>query len=472
MLLLDTSESIASFSSMESWRWLINFFVIALALLLANVLRRNIPILRKSLMPSALIAGCFILLVKLIPGCESIIDKQAMEIVTYHALGLGFVALALKNNRIQSRSTPTKVVETGCVTASTYVLQGIVGLVITVPLFLWWNRETFFYSSGLLLPMGYGQGPGQALNFGIIFQNSAADKGILFAGADFGLALAAMGFIVGSVVGVIYMNILRRKNKLTIKSGDYHEQYTLSDYEDKNEIPHSESIDKLTVQICLVLVVYAGVYGIMQGIENMNLGDFGTKTIKPMVWGFNFLWGTLVGVLMKSLLNGFKRAKIMKREYINNYMLNRISGTCFDVMIVAGTAAISFENLSAIWMPFTIVAVMGAIATFWYLKKVCAHLYPDYSNEGFFSMFGMLTGTASNGMILLREIDPKFETPAANNLVLQTIPAIVFGFPVFLLMGYAHQGLKETFITIGLLVLFFILTTLWLFRKKIFKKKK
>ncbi len=31
-------------------------------------------------------------------------------------------------------------------------------------------------------------------------------------------------------------------------------------------------------------------------------------------------------------------------------------------------------------------------------------------------MFGMLTGTASRGMILLREIDPNYETPAANNL--------------------------------------------------------
>lgn len=471
MILLDTVESVTSFASHDAWRWLLNFFIIASALLIANVIRRNVPLLRKSLIPTALIAGCIILLVKVIPGLEMTIDKQSMEIMTYHALGLGFVALALKNNRIQSRSNPTKVIETGCVTASTYVLQGIVGLAITIPLFLWWNKDTFFYSSGLLLPMGYGQGPGQALNFGVIYQNSAAAEGIAFSGADFGLALAATGFLVGSVLGVIYMNILRRKNKLTIKSGEYHEQYTLRDYENENEIPNTESIDKLTVQVCLVLLVYAGVFAIMMGVENLELGDFGTKTIKPMVWGFNFLWGTLLGVLMKSILNGFKRAKIMKREYINNYMLNRISGTCFDIMIVAGTAAISFENLSTIWLPFLLVAVVGALATFWFLQKVCKHLYPEYPYEGFFSMFGMLTGTASNGMILLREIDPKFETPAANNLVLQTIPAIVFGFPVLMLMGFAPQGLKQTLITVGLLLLFFIVACLWLFRKKIFKKK-
>ena len=86
-------------------------------------------------------------------------------------------------------------------------------------------------------------------------------------------------------------------------------------------------------------------------------------------------------------------------------------------------------------------------------------------------MFGMLTGTASNGMILLREIDPKFETPAANNLVLQTLAAIVLGFPVLLLMGFAPQSMKATWITLGILVVFWAALTVFMMRKKIFKKK-
>ena len=49
----------------------------------------------------------------------------------------------------------------------------------------------------------------------------------------------------------------------------------------------------------------------------------------------------------------------------------------------------------------------------------------------------MLTGTASTGMILLREIDPNFETLAAQNLVLQQLPAVVFGAPLLLIVGFA-----------------------------------
>ncbi|MCQ2300252.1 MAG: hypothetical protein MJZ81_09040 [Bacteroidales bacterium] len=472
MILIDALPQVTSFASPSSWAWLVQFFLIAVALLVANVIRCKVKFMSKSLIPTALIAGLMILLLKLIPSFNELINKPSMEILTYHALGIGFVALALKNNKLESRSTTMKVTETGAVTAATYVVQGIVGLAITIPLFLFWNDKDFFYSSGLLLPMGYGQGPGQALNFGNIYQGWAMNSGIGFAGADFGLSIAAIGFLVGSIIGVVYLNYLRRKGRLQAKSGDYKEVYTLQDYESENEIPNTESVDKLSIQVCLVLFVYCLVFLFMWGIEQADLGNFGTKTLKPLFWGFNFLWGTLFGVLVKNVLNLFKKKKIMEREYINNYMLNRISGLCFDVMIVAGTAAISFDSLRRIWLPLLIVCTVGALATFLFVRVCAKHLYPGYEYEGFFSMFGMLTGTASNGMILLREIDPKFETPASNNLVLQTIPAIVFGFPILLLMGFAPQSFHNTILTLVILAVIEVLFCLFIFRKKIFRRNR
>ncbi|MBQ6683463.1 MAG: hypothetical protein IJM74_05115 [Bacteroidales bacterium] len=459
-----------SFASMTAWNWLIQFFIIVVALLVANLIRCNVPLFRRSLLPSALLAGLIILCLKPFGFFSLLVNKASMEIITYHALGLGFVAMALKNKKIKSSTTTMKVVETGAVTASTYILQGFVGLMVTIPLFLFLNNGEFFYASGLLLPMGYGQGPGQALNFGVTYSGWAESQGINFKGADFGLSIAATGFIVGSIVGVLYMNVLRRKGLLRKKDADYKETYTLEDYQSDNEIPHAESIDKLTVQICLVLLVYFLVFLLMYGIQQLDLGQFGTKTLKPMVWGFNFLWGTLLGVLVKVIINRLRKNKLMQREYINNFTLDRLAGTCFDFMIVAGTAAIDFSNLRGLWLPLILVCALGAVATFFYVRACSRYLYPDYPYEGFFSMFGMLTGTASNGMILLREIDPKFETPAANNLVLQTIPAIVFGFPVLLLMGLGPQSLNACLITFGILLVAFLIFALFIFRKAIFRK--
>jgi len=84
-------------------------------------------------------------------------------------------------------------------------------------------------------------------------------------------------------------------------------------------------------------------------------------------------------------------------------------------------------------------------------------------------MYGMLTGTASTGIILLREIDNDFQTPAADNMVYQNFPAIVFGFPMMLLATLAPQ---KPALTMVILVIFFIVMNVILFRSFIFRRKK
>jgi ESS family glutamate:Na+ symporter len=83
-------------------------------------------------------------------------------------------------------------------------------------------------------------------------------------------------------------------------------------------------------------------------------------------------------------------------------------------------------------------------------------------------MYGMLTGTASTGIILLREIDGEFKTPASDNMVYQNFPAIVFGFPMMFLATLAPA--KPVLVLI-IFILFFAGMNILLFRSKIFKKK-
>ena len=409
MFLSSGGLAVTSFATPEVWHAIVQFFIVAVAVLAGNVLRRKVKILRRSLMPSALLGGLIILLLKLWPSFNDLIDKRMMEVVTYHTLALGFIAMSLRASKDSNRANTRTVIDTGTLTIGTYIVQGIVGLLVTIPMFIWWRNpdagRDIFYSSGLLLPMGYGQGPGQALNFGTIYQIGAGEQGISFQGIDFGLSIATIGFLVGSVVGVIYMNILNRKKKLTINEGEIETAHTIEDYENGNELPHSESVDKLTIVAAIVLLTYGLVYLLMSFIGGLDLGNFGEKTLKPLVYGFNFFWGILFGSLVKMIIKRLLKMGVMHREYLNDFLLNRISGFMFDIMIVAGTAAISFENLKSIWLPLTIVCVVGAIVTFLYVRWVSFRIYPGYKYEGFFAMFGMLTGTASNGMILLREID-------------------------------------------------------------------
>ena len=140
-------------------------------------------------------------------------------------------------------------------------------------------------------------------------------------------------------------------------------------------------------------------------------------------------------------------------------------------MIVAGIGAIQLDIIKDYWAVLLIMALLGVVFTFLYIKLISKKLFYGYRHEEFLVMFGMLTGTASTGVILLREIDPMFETPASDNVVYQTFPAIVLGFPMMLLAAFCPKSDMATFITFGIMLVYFIVLNLVLFRSLIFKKR-
>ena len=83
-------------------------------------------------------------------------------------------------------------------------------------------------------------------------------------------------------------------------------------------------------------------------------------------------------------------------------------------------------------------------------------------------MYGMLTGTASTGVILLREIDGDFKTPVSDNLVYQNFPAMVFGFPILIL---ATMAPTQPYLTLGIVMAFMIVLNILLFRSFLFRKR-
>ena len=79
--------SISSFGDEGVWSFLIQIFILIAALLVGNILRRKIPFIRKSLIPTSLLGGLLILLLKLLPFYDNMVNQATMEIITYHALG-------------------------------------------------------------------------------------------------------------------------------------------------------------------------------------------------------------------------------------------------------------------------------------------------------------------------------------------------------------------------------------------------
>ena len=355
-----------------------------------------------------------------------------------------------------NKKRTTEIFNTGVSTVSTYLLQGVVGMGITIisALFI----SGFFSAGGILLPFGYGQGTGQALNYGSIFETENGFVG----GKTFGLTIAALGFLSASIGGVIYLNVIKKRRKINLGENE-DEKLTVEDVQPANEIPMQGSMDKMTMQVAFVLVAYMLTYLLMFLLGKLLPG------MKAVIYGFNFLIGVLSATLIKLVFNFMRKKNIVKKGYINDFLMTRVSNFFFDIMVVAGIAAIRLGLLQDYWGIIIILGVVGLVVTYVYQYFVSRVLFKEYKDEQFLMMYGMLTGTASTGTILLREIDGDFETPAADNMVYQNFPAIVFGFP---LMVIATLAPKKPILSLIILFGFFIVMNLILFRSFIFKRRK
>lgn len=449
------------------WGPIIQIGIIAVLVIIANILRRKILFVQKSMIPTAVLAGFLLLLLKQL-NLVPVISTEFLESVTYHSIALGFIAMSLRIPEKTADSERMIGSKSGALIVSTYLVQALVGLIISL-LLSYTFMPDLFKASGILLPMAYGQGPGQANNVGTTYEALG-----MTGGRSFGLSLAAAGYLCACVVGVIFLNIYNRQGKLK-RANEIDEisgSVTIDTFQDKNEVPMSESVDRLSIQAALVCLVYLLTYLITWGITEllMLISPGLAGTVSTLLWGFNFIIGSMLATACRSLFTGLKKIKLMNRQYQNNYLLTRISGFLFDVMIICGIASIDIDDLKGYWIPFVLMAVVGGIVTFIYLMFMSKKLYKDYIYEGFFSMYGMLTGTISSGVLLLREIDPQMKTPAANNLITGSSFGIAFGAPLLILIGMAPKSDTMTLIVFGLVVIY--LAALLLFIFKASKKKK
>ena len=426
------------------WNNILQLGLISFAILIAYYLYRRINILRKTMMPVA-VAGGFMLLAARYMGLR--LDEALLESVVYHFLALGFIASAFRVTQKDKKAVGDHTgLKSGAIIVSTYLLQGILGLGISL-LLSYTLMPGLFRASGMLLPMGFGQGPGQANNVGTMLEGAG------FAGGrSYGLSIAAMGYLVACSVGVIMLNVLRRRKAIQLPPES--SQETVAENR-ASSMP--VSLDALSLQAAGVIVIYLATYWVTRGLTEglAVLVPRASGTITSLIWGFNFILGSALAMLARALMQRFSRDTTADTIRHKNEILSRISGVCFDYMVVAGIASIRLEDIRGLWIPFLLTTLLGGILTWLYLSLVCKRVYPDYYSQGLIAMFGMLTGTISSGVLLLREIDPDLSTPAANQLLVGSGFAIILGAPMLVLISIAAQSDLLTWISLGIMLVYF-----------------
>ncbi len=410
---------------MPEWGVITYFLLIGVLMFVAKVLKTWVPGLNKVVIPTALLGGFIglvlsLILAPIIIGEDTFIDVEVMGYIVYHALAIGFIALALKRNDSKIKK---KIWSTGMLITSTYSLQAIIGIILVFVLF-----SDKFLGSGMLVALGFGQGPGLALSIGNMWTDMLEGNG-----ATLGVSYAFLGFVFGGTIGVILINLISRKRGF-VNVRKYNEESSGKATVEIDTVKEISLLDGLTTQVIIISIIYGFVYLILV-LAHRLLGttDIG-GTVYGLLKGFNFIIGILIALLYKQGLKAVEKKGKNIRFMTNNYILSNIASFSFNIMIAGSVLTITLDFLASYGIQLVTTAAIAGIVTLFYLKFMTKRIYPNYQDEYFIGLFGMLTGVASTGLALLKGIDPNLESPVAEEMVLGSGTAISMALPLFAIL--------------------------------------
>lgn len=413
---------------MQEWGIILWFLLIGVLIFIAKVIKTWVPGLNKIVIPSALLGGFIGLIFSLIftplltdGAQETFINVDEMGNIVYHALAIGFIALALKRDDSKIKK---RIWSTGMLITSTYSLQALIGLILV---FLFFSQN--FVGSGMLVALGFGQGPGLAYSIGNVWDNMIGNTDRIF--SVLGISYALLGFLFGGTIGVLLINMIARKKGLD-KPKEFTEASNTAQVE-VDTVKEISLLDGLTTQLVLISIIYGMVWLILYVLE-MTIGSLAGGAVFGLIKGFNFIIGILIALLYKKVLRRFEKKGKNIRFMTNNYLLSNIASLSFNVMITGAVLTITLEFLASYGVQLIITSMIAGFITLFYLKYMTKRIYPNYSDEYFIGLFGMLTGVASTGLALLKGIDPELKTPVAEEMVLGSGTAITMAFPLFAIL--------------------------------------
>jgi len=433
---------------------------LAVFLLVGVILRANIKFLQKFLIPSCLIGG----LIAMVLRNSGLINLPSgtLELIVYHLFNLSFISVGLTPASEQRKKGSAKEklagpLGMGLIQGVIFPLQAIIGGLLTLALV--YVGFDLFSSFGFLTPLGFIEGPGQALSIGQSWEQIAAH--IYTNATVVGLTFAAIGFFFAFFVGVplVDWGIKKGLSDQTPKKlpSDFI-RGIISKNQKKNsagfETTHPANVDVVSFHFALVGLAYIATYGLVSALTTILPGD-----IAKMIWGFFFFFGLVVAVFIRLLINKLDLDYLIDRD-----VQKRITGWSVDFLIVATITAI---EIAVVWMyifPITIISLVTGTLTLYVVLYIGKRIWTRYALERTAGIFGTVTGTVPSGLLLVRILDPEFKTPAAIDLGLTSIFAAPFVLSGMLLVNAPvlwNWSVEQTILAFGgMLVVAFLLIRL------------
>jgi len=318
-----------------------------------------------------------------------------------------FLGVALPKFREIARRAGPQLAYGQIVAWGQYVVG--VGLFLVLIRYAWPELPSMF---GAIVAVGFEGGHGTAAGMAKTFSDLRWENG-----ADFALASATAGIVSAIVFGMILINWATRRG------------YTVR-RQKPEDIPEDDSIGvipvdrrpsagKLTVSsnaiesVTLHLAVVGGAiligWALKQGL--LALADaISNPQFKTIAGGFPLFPLCMLGGLVIQVLED----RFDKRKLIDLGLMRRIQNTALDFLVVAAIATIQIEALYQGLAPLLIVVTAGIVWNVFCVVVLARRLLPNAWFERSIAEMGQSMGVTATGLLLLRVVDPDYESPAVD----------------------------------------------------------
>ena len=394
------------------------FGTLAVMLLAGVFLRAKVPFFQRFLIPSCLIGGTLGLVI-INSGLINLAVND-LESFAYHFFNISFISVGLTGSLNKSEpNSPKKKYWKGSLWMAltqtiVFNLQAITGGLCVIGLGL--LGIELFPTFGFFAPLGFEEGPGQALSVGKVWEGLGFEHA-----ATIGLTFAAIGYLFAFFIGVPLANRGIRRGLAVNAPDNLPVDFVtgvLSQTQKKTpageQTLHSANIDTLAFQAAMVGLVYLLTYGFIRAV-----GSFFAPDVASIFWGFFFIFGLIIALAVRWILGRFKIDYLMDPG-----LQRRITGWSIDFLIVATIMAIKLAIVWTYILPVSVISLccgtITTIAMIYFGKRLWS-----YNLERTVAIFGTVTGTVSCGLLLLRIVDPDLKSPAVIEIALMNAIAIV-----------------------------------------------
>lgn len=432
---------------------IIHLCVISIALMLGSVLRSNVKFLRKYLIPAPMIGGVFLFVFYnfFAKSLGLLNGRSFLEDLIFHLLNVSFIAMQLRIPVNEKSERKKALWQNVTALSSQYGLQIVLGLLVVIIFFP--NTITGAARAlGCTLCLGFELGPGQAESMARVWEGAPY---YVAHSSSVGLTMAAIGFVLGSVIGVVLINRAAKKGWIskeyveklrTKRTGNGFFRNRDEQLVGSRQTTANESMDTLTLHIVFVLFTYLISYVFLASVEYIVAKYVGGKALEAVtgLWGINFVFSSICAMLVRKVIIA------CKCEYvIDNGTCNRIDGFAVDVTVVACLGAIEIEALKAYWLLIALLTVAGILITCFFIPWYCSRLFRNYRFFRTLMIFGTATGTLPTALSLVRVVDPDFETPVAQDLINATGVMFVLALPMLASVNLPAKGQTGLMFVIG-----------------------